>query len=153
MKISVIWPGRTRERNLARLEDDYLKRIRRFHAVERQVFKEAKGSDPRRKTIQEGEVFLGRIGHGDHVIAMSEDGQLMDSREFAMFLEKQMTYGTRNLAFLVGGENGFSKPVTERADTVLSLSRLTLTHEWARVLLLEQIYRAFTLIRNVPYQR
>ncbi len=153
MKISVLWPGRTRERNLAQLEDGYLKRVRRFHPVERVVFKSDKGADPHRKAMQEGEGFLSRIGPGDHVIVMSEDGRMMGSREFAAFLQKEMTYGSRNLAFLVGGENGFSEPVVERADTVLSLSRMTLTHEWARVLLLEQMYRAFTLIRNVPYQR
>jgi len=148
-----MWPGRTRDRNLAQLEDGYLKRVRRFHPVERLVFKEHKGADPYRKTMEEGEGFLSRIAPGDHVIALSEDGQLMGSRKFAIFLEKEMTYGSRNLAFLVGGENGFSDPVSKRADTVLSLSRMTLTHEWARVLLLEQMYRAFTLIRNVPYQR
>ncbi len=153
MKISAIWPGRTRERNLVQLEDGYLKRIRRFHPLERVVFKSDKGADPNRKTVQEGEGFLSRIGPGDHVIALSEDGQSMTSRQFAAFLEKEMTYGSRDLVFLVGGENGFSEPVVQRADTVLSLSRMTLTHEWARVLLLEQIYRAFTLIRNVPYQR
>jgi len=153
MNVRLLWPGRTRNNRLAELEDDYLSRSNRFHKVERVVLKGSRDRDENRKTTEEGERFLERISGRDRVVVMMETGKTMSSDVFARFIEHHMTYGNGDLVFLVGGENGFSDAVLARADDRVSLSPMTLTHEWARVLLLEQIYRAFTIIRNVRYQR
>ena len=153
MNINLLWPGKTRDKRLVGLEDEYLKRVGRFHKVERLVLKESRNADPLRKTMEEGERFLDRITGRDRVVVMTENGRHLDSRSFAGFVEQHMTYGSGDLLFLVGGENGFSESVLDRADEKISLSPMTFTHEWARVLLMEQLYRAFTIIRNVRYQR
>lgn len=135
------------------LEDDYLKRVNRFHRVERVVLAESRETDAKRRIAAEAAGFLNYLSTGDEPILLDEGGKGMTSREFAHFIEKKLTYGSRNPVFLVGGENGFGAEIRESHFDAVSLSPMTLTHEWARCLLLEQLYRAFTIIRNVRYQR
>ncbi|RLE17397.1 MAG: hypothetical protein DRJ08_01000 [Acidobacteria bacterium] len=153
MKISVVWPGKTRNRQLKELEEDYLKRVNRFNRVERVVLAESRESNARRRQTAEAVDFLNYLSTGDDPILMDEGGKRMTSREFAKFIEKKLTYGSLNPVFLVGGENGFGGVIREKGFESISLSPMTLTHEWARCLLLEQLYRAFTIIRNIRYQR
>ena len=153
MNIKAMWPGRTKDHRLCDLEDEYTKRCCRFHKVERVVLKESRSRDESRRLTEEGERFLSAVSGRDRIVVMTEHADGMTSKAFASFIERHMTYGTGDLIFLVGGENGFSQSVLDRADERVSLSPMTLTHEWARVLLMEQIYRAFTIIRNVRYQR
>ena len=153
MKVKVLWPGKTRNRNLKDLETDYLKRIARLNPIECVVFRESRESSGERKKALEADGFLARISTGDEVILLSEEGSQMTSRELAVFIDKRLTYSSRDIVFLVGGEDGFGEKILEKGYNCLSLSRMTLTHEWARVMLLEQIYRAFTIIRNIRYQR
>jgi 23S rRNA (pseudouridine1915-N3)-methyltransferase len=87
------------------------------------------------------------------VVLLDERGREMDSRALAGFLEKHMLAGTSQITFVIGGHAGVSERVKERADFMLALSRMTLTHEMARVLLIEQVYRAFTILRGLPYQK
>jgi 23S rRNA (pseudouridine1915-N3)-methyltransferase len=77
----------------------------------------------------------------------------LDTKNLAELIEKHRLSGTKEIAFVIGGPNGLSNAVRERADLVLALSRMTLTHELARVVLMEQIYRAFAIIHDLPYQR
>ncbi|NOY22564.1 MAG: 23S rRNA (pseudouridine(1915)-N(3))-methyltransferase RlmH [Acidobacteria bacterium] len=153
MKISVLWPGKTRNRHLKELEDDYLNRVNRFNRVERVVLTESRETNTERRAAAEAAGFLNYLSTGDDPILMDEGGKRMTSRELAKFIEKKLTYGSRNPVFLVGGENGFSRKIREKKFESISLSPMTLTHEWARCLLLEQLYRAFTIIRNIRYQR
>ncbi len=153
MKISTVWPGKTRNRCLRELEDDYLKRVNRFHRVERVVLAESRESNPKRRKMAEADAFLGYLSGRDCPILIDEGGKQMSSHEFAAFIERKLTYGGGNPVFLIGGENGFDGIIRKKGFETVSLSLMTLTHEWARCLLLEQLYRAFTIIRNVRYQR
>jgi len=153
MKISTVWPGKTRNRYLKSMEDDYLNRVNRFNRVERVVLTESRETNAVRRTAAETAGFLNHLSIGDDPILMDEGGKRMTSREFANFIEKKLTYGSRNPLFMVGGENGFGGEIRKKGFETISLSPMTLTHEWARCLLLEQLYRAFTIIRNIRYQR
>jgi len=153
MKISTIWPGKTRNRHLKDLEDDYLNRVNRFNRVERGALRESRETDAVRRTAAETIGFLNHLSTGDDPILVDEGGKRMTSREFANFIEKKLTYGSHDPLFMVGGENGFGTEIREKGFESISLSPMTLTHEWARCLLLEQLYRAFTIIRNIRYQR
>lgn len=153
MKISTVWPGKTRNPYLKSLEDDYLNRVNRFNRVERVVLTESRETNAVRRTAAETAGFLNHLSTGDDPILMDEGGKRMTSREFANFIEKKLTYGSRNPLFMVGGENGFGGEIRKKGFETISLSPMTLTHEWARCLLLEQLYRAFTIIRNIRYQR
>ena len=93
-----------------------------------------------------------RIGEG-YTVLLDSHGREWTSQEFGEWLGQRALHGTRELVFVVGGPEGFSSAFREEADLLLSLSRLTLTHDWARTLLLEQIYRGFTMLRGYPYPR
>ena len=94
---------------------------------------------------------MAKIAPGDYVVLMDERGREMTSREFASFIDKKASSLGRNLVFVIGGPYGFSERVYGRADMKMGLSKLTFTHEMARVLTAEQIYRAMTILRGEPY--
>jgi 23S rRNA (pseudouridine1915-N3)-methyltransferase len=142
--IRLIAVGRLKDRRLAALARDYQDRIRPLFPL---TVIELKDQTPPREARQ----FLTRLGPpGGHeeAIALDERGQAVDSPGLAELLGRR-----GSLAFLIGGADGLSGEVKDRADRVLRLSRLTLTHEWARVLLLEQIYRGLSILRGLPYHR
>jgi 23S rRNA (pseudouridine1915-N3)-methyltransferase len=94
-----------------------------------------------------------KIQAGDFVVALDSRGEEMTSRELSGFLQKRLLAGNKRMVFVIGGPEGLGNTVTDRADLVLSFSRFTLTHEMIRVLLLEQLYRAWTLLRGEKYHR
>ena len=100
---------------------------------------------------QEGEALLRQFGEGDYVVLLDEKGVQLRSVDFALWLQKRMNSGLRRLCFVIGGPYGFSPKVYERADGRLSLSAMTFSHQIVRALFAEQLYRAFTIIRNEPY--
>lgn len=134
---------------------DYLGRIGRFAAVEVKELRDRDdaGASAPRIIDREGEDILSRVGADPFLIALDERGRELDSIKLARLIEKQQLAGTRQITFVIGGPNGLSEAVRERAALVLALSKMTLTHELARVVLLEQIYRAFTIIHSLPYQK
>jgi 23S rRNA (pseudouridine1915-N3)-methyltransferase len=153
MKIRFLWPGKTQNKQLKILQDNYLAKINRFHQTEIVEFKEINSKQEKEKKEYEEKEFLKRLSTKDNVIMLTEKGKQFDSYKFSSFIEKSMIYDSRNITFLVGGEWGFSKEMEKQGFEQLSLSKLTFTHEFARVLLLEQVYRAFTIIKNIKYQR
>jgi 23S rRNA (pseudouridine1915-N3)-methyltransferase len=153
MKLRVIWTGRTRNPHLAALSEDYLGRIRRLLPLDLAQLREPRMSDDRRRASEEGKRIMGRIAPGDYVVALDEGGRARTSQEMAGILEVRMGSGRGDLVFVVGGPAGLSAELRERANLLLSLSKLTLSHDLARILLLEQIYRSLTIIRNLPYPR
>ena len=100
---------------------------------------------------QEGELLMRQFADGDYVVLLDEKGAEMRSVEFSMWLQKRMNSGVRRLCFVIGGPYGFSKTVYDRADESISLSRMTFSHQIIRAIFAEQLYRAFTIIRNEPY--
>ena len=155
MKLRFVWVGKTKSPPIRSLLDDYLGRLSKFAPVSVTVAREGLNSaaDPARAVQMEGQQLLARIREDSVVVVLDERGRQMSSRELADYLDKQMQSGVKQITFVVGGHAGVHVSVRERATLQMSLGRMTLTHEMARVLLTEQVYRAFTMIHNLPYQR
>ncbi|MGH9430600.1 MAG: 23S rRNA (pseudouridine(1915)-N(3))-methyltransferase RlmH [Terriglobia bacterium] len=154
MKIRVIWEGRTRDERFRALQSEYTERIAHFVPLKVEEGRE----DPRAKGAAKGKLtpFEERLSGKTRdclIVVLDPRGQEWTSEKFAAWLGQQALQGTKELAFVVGGAEGFSEPFRRRAGLLLSLSRMTLTHDWARTLLLEQIYRGFTILRGYPYPR
>ncbi len=142
--IRLIAVGRVKDPHLSHLTSEYLRRLRPLAPCE---VVELKDQDPER----EGREMVRRLGgeaSATYVVAMDEHGDDVTSADMARLLG---AHGS--VAFLVGGADGLGAAVRERADRVMRLSSLTLTHEWARALLVEQIYRGVTIMRGMPYHR
>ncbi len=154
MRIRVIWEGKTKNTHLRTLQADYRKRISHFCdlVIEEIPILSGSTSYPRKKLPAPERRLVEKLG-GASKILLDERGREWTSAEFAEWLGQQALHGTRELAFLVGGPEGFSAAFREQADVLLALSRMTLTRDWARTLLLEQLYRGFTILRGYPYPR
>ena len=154
MKLHFVWIGKTKDRPCAALIGEYLKRLARFASYEITELKDASGSADATRVIQiEGVKLLAAVERDDFVVLLDEAGQQMSSVEVAEFIQAKQQQGCKRVAFLIGGFAGVSEEVKKRAQLKLALSRMTLTHEFARVLLTEQLYRAYTLIAGVPYHK
>jgi 23S rRNA (pseudouridine1915-N3)-methyltransferase len=155
MKLRFVWIGKTRRAPVRQLVEEYLERVRRFAPVEVTELRDRNdiGGDARQIIEREGEDILSRLSDNAFVVVMDERGREMDSFELAKFIDKHRVSGTKQMTFIIGGHNGLSDAVRQRAGLVLALSQLTLTHELARVLLTEQVYRALTIIHDLPYQK
>lgn len=154
MRIRIIWEGRTKDAHLRALQEDYRNRITKFNDLVVEPTEPVRGAARGgSKTLSPGERRLLQKLQGSKKILLDERGRLWTSEEFARWLGQQAMYGTRELVFLVGGPDGFSAAFRKEADLLLALSRMTLTRDWARTLLLEQIYRGWTLLRGFPYPR
>jgi 23S rRNA (pseudouridine1915-N3)-methyltransferase len=129
--------------------------VRRFASVEFVELRDRNdvGQDARRIVEKEGEDLLQRTAGDPFVIVLDERGRHFDSMKFADMIERHRLAGTKQLTFVLGGHGGLSERVRGRGDLVLALSKMTLTHELARVLLVEQVYRAFAIIHDLPYQK
>jgi 23S rRNA (pseudouridine1915-N3)-methyltransferase len=153
MKIRVVWEGRTRDEHFRALQSDYAERISHFVPLTvEEVRSGGSKSAGRGKLTRREEWPAGKTGEGFTVL-LDPRGEQWTSETFAAWLERKALQGTKEIAFLVGGADGFSEADCRRAGLLLSLSKMTLTHDWARTLLLEQIYRAFTILRGYPYPR
>ncbi|MGH7948045.1 MAG: 23S rRNA (pseudouridine(1915)-N(3))-methyltransferase RlmH [Candidatus Binataceae bacterium] len=154
MRIRIIWEGRTKDVQFRALQSDYRERIAHFNDLTVQEVATARGhGDSDGKKLSAAERRLIEKLSGSTKILLDPRGREWTSEEFAEWLGQRAVRGTRELAFLVGGPEGFSAAFREQADLLLSLSRMTLTSDWARTLLLEQIYRGFTILRGYPYSR
>jgi 23S rRNA (pseudouridine1915-N3)-methyltransferase len=155
MRLRFVWIGKTRRGAVRELIQEYLDRAGRFAQVEVSELRDRDdvGADARKIIDKEGEDIISRTASDPFVVALDERGREMDSMQMAEFIEKHRMAGTKQVTFVIGGHNGLSDAVRKRANFVLALSRMTLTHELARVLLVEQVYRAFTIIHDLPYQK
>ena len=146
MRLRIVCLGKTRSREIRALIEDYRSRIARFTSIELVEWKATDG----------GPWVLAEARGKDKaapVVLLDPAGKEFTSEEFARWLARQMNTGRRTLVFLLGGAEGFEEETRRRADVLLSLSKMTLPHELARVVLLEQLYRAFALLREHPYPR
>ncbi len=153
MYLEFLWVGKTKNPHLAALEQDYLRRLQRFASAQIRALRAISERDPRRLCERESAALMGALRPGFRIVLLDERGKMLSSQELAGWLRAQQHAGAPGLCFLVGGPQGVSESVRERADERWSLSRLTLPHELARVILLEQIYRAFAIIFGLPYPR
>jgi 23S rRNA (pseudouridine1915-N3)-methyltransferase len=156
MKISLVWPASSSEKDFAEAIDRYLKRIRHFYPIEVVEVPAERGrqtqSDATTMRSQSSRLLAAIPARGT-VVVLDERGQVLDSLKFARWLERLTIDSPHGIHFVVGGDVGFDDSVRNRADKVLSLSAMTLPHQVARVVLLEQIYRACTLMRNIRYHK
>lgn len=153
MRIRFIWVGKTRNEHLRALVQDYLERLGRFVRYEITELRESGARATREGIEDEGKRIIGALSSDAFVILLDGGGREWSSLELASQIENWQQRGKKEIAFVIGGHNGVSEKVRERADVRWSLSRLTWTHEMARVLLLEQLYRGYTIIHGLPYQK
>ena len=154
MRITVHCVGRTREAFLQEGIRKYLRYLMPYTPVELREVREEKIEDLKdapRVRQREAERIFRSLSPDAYLIALDERGTEFTSHEFAVFLNASMEKGVREMAFVIGGAMGLDESVTGRARTTLAISRWTLTHEMARVVLLEQLYRAFTIIKGKTY--
>ena len=155
MKIKLLTIGKTLTPFLREGEREYVGRVNRYAAMEQVTvpdIRSARSLTREQQKEQEGQQILAHVRPGDTLVLLDEHGQEFSSREFAAFVEKRLASGaTRGLVFAVGGPYGFSQGVYGRADFKISLSRMTFSHEMVRMFFLEQLYRAFTILRGEPY--
>lgn len=154
MKIVLIVVGKTATPYINSAVEEYVKRVNRYVPMEFTVIPDLKPSKGMTEAVQkqrEGQAILGSLQGGDHVCLLDERGRQLTSREFAGEIDRRMVQGLKRLVFVVGGPYGFSPEVYDRADSKLSLSRMTFTHEMVRLFFTEQVYRAMTILRGEPY--
>jgi 23S rRNA (pseudouridine1915-N3)-methyltransferase len=152
MRIRLICEGRTKDAHLRALQADYRKRLSYFSPVVVEELEPLRRRGGIKKLTPEERKLLEKL-KGAVKVVLDPRGQEWSSEELAAWIGRRALSGTRELAFLVGGADGFSAALRDQADVLLSLSRLTLTHDWARTLLLEQLYRGFATLRGYPYPR
>ncbi len=154
MKFSILCMGKTKERFIQDGIAKYLRYLRPYADVELRELKEEKVYDLKDAPAirkKEAERIFKAVLSGAYMIALDERGQEFTSHGFAEFLNITMESGVRELSFVLGGAMGLDEAVTEKAKKTVALSRWTLTHEMARLVLLEQLYRAFTIVKGKTY--
>ena len=152
MKLVFLMVGKTNEKYFNDAILEYEKRIKRFIPFEIITIPDSKGiksADVLKET--EGELILKQVKSDDFLILLDEKGKSFSSIKFASYVEKLLSRSDKRIIFAIGGAYGFSKGVYERADDKISLSEMTFSHQLVRVVFTEQLYRAFTIIDNLPY--
>ena len=152
MRLRIIWTGKTRDARLRALIEDYAERLSHFVRCEVTELKEL-GRTDKTGIDKETKRISDALRPGSLTILLDPEGAEWTSQDLAAQLKNWEGNGVKEVAFVVGGPNGLAPELVARADKRWSLSRLTLTHEMARVLLLEQLYRAFTIVHGLPYQK
>jgi 23S rRNA (pseudouridine1915-N3)-methyltransferase len=150
MKIKVLWVGKSRDPWVRDAIEEYAGRIRRYCPLELVDIRDEKGAAAEEMRSRECERLEKQIPPGAALILLDERGEQMDSPGLAAFVGKQRDCGTGELIFVIGGAYGFSEEFRRRGR-LLALSKMTFTHQMVRAFLLEQIYRAFTILNGEPY--
>lgn len=154
MQIKLLAVGKTDSAAIAELTEIYTKRLTRYIRFEIQIIpdlkKRAKLSFEQQKK-QEGDLILNQLSPSDFVVLLDEAGKQFTSMAFANYLQQRMNSGIKNLVFIIGGPYGVSEEVYQRANSKLSLSKMTFSHQMVRLFFAEQLYRAFSILNNEPY--
>ncbi|MFB0564667.1 MAG: 23S rRNA (pseudouridine(1915)-N(3))-methyltransferase RlmH [Candidatus Aminicenantaceae bacterium] len=153
MKLKILWPGKTKDTEIRKLQEFYLERINHMEYCEIIQTKEARGINEKfADRIKEIEAkSLEKHLKDDYIICLFDGGKEMSSFEFSRFLKDIASSPVRGITFVVGGFLGLSERILKKADFLLSFSRMTFSHELSRIIMLEQIYRALALQRGKQY--
>ena len=154
MKITFLWVGKTTDAWLQEGIDVYTNRLKHYVPFSIDIIPVPKNipkQDIAKQKEIEGEAILSRITPSDDIVLLDERGTTYSSEGLAGFFQKKMSASVKNLIFVIGGPFGFSEKVYQRANGQLSLSKLTFSHQMIRLLLCEQVYRAFTIIKGESY--
>ncbi|QHE54122.1 23S rRNA (pseudouridine(1915)-N(3))-methyltransferase RlmH [Pontibacillus sp. HMF3514] len=159
MKISIISVGKLKEKYLKQGIQEYIKRLGPYASIDIQEVPDEKApenlSEAQMLEVKqkEGERILSKISQDTYVITLEIEGKMITSEKLAEQLDQLATYGKSKVAFVIGGSLGLSEEVLKRSDFALSFSKLTFPHQLMRLVLLEQVYRAFRIMRNEPYHK
>ena len=155
MNINIVCVGRLKEKYWTDAVNEYVKRLGRYAKIKIIELNDENLSDAQKIQVmeKEGARILKSIPYGSFVVALEIDGKNLSSEELSEFIKNKMVNGVSDMTFVIGGSLGLSKEVTDRAEYHLSFSRMTFPHQMARVMLLEQIYRAERIICNEPYHK
>ena len=154
MTIKLLAIGKTDSKELQKLIEEYQKRLGFYIKFEFEIIPDLKNSKNLTQDQQkqkEGELILGKLNSTDVLILLDENGKQMDSVSFSEYLQKYMNSGIKQLVFVIGGPYGFSEEIYNKSQGKLSLSKMTFSHQMVRLFVVEQLYRAFTILRNEPY--
>ncbi len=155
MKLKVLWPGKTRNRDFKGLQDAYLEKINKLDKCKLIETKEARGLTEceQNKILKIEAIGLEKHIKDDYIICLADRGKKMDSEEFAHFLEMKESNCPQGITFIVGGFLGLADRILKRANFLLSLSKMTFSHELTRIVLLEQIYRSLSIKHGRRYAK
>ena len=153
MKVTLLWVGKTKSQSLFSLLEDYKRRVRHFCDLSVVEIKPSEDIDSLQIVVKESERLLGKVQPADYVIILDTSGKSLTTEEFTNLILERREHSLKNLVFVIGGHCGLSVEMKSRANLLLSLSKMTLNHELTRVILMEQIYRAFCLIHHIPYHK
>lgn len=154
MKIKLLAIGKTDDKNLTALIQTYQNRLKHYIKFEFEIIpdlKNAKNLSESQQKEKEGELLLKKLHATDQVLLLDDKGKDFTSIEFSKFLQKKMNSGIKTLVFIIGGPYGFSDAIYKKAQGKVSFSKMTFSHQMIRVFVVEQLYRAFTILKNEPY--
>lgn len=154
MKVKLLLTGKTNSDYLKSGIDDYIKRLKHYLPFEILVIPELKNNKKMSEDQQkkkEGDLILTQINTSDFVVLLDENGKDFSSIAFSDFLRKKMVSGLKSMIFVVGGPYGFSEEVYKRTNMKISLSKMTFSHQMVRLIFVEQLYRAMTILKGEPY--
>lgn len=154
MNIKLIAVGKTDNKALQSLIDDYTKRLSFYIRFDVEIIpdiKNVKNLSESQQKEKEGELILSKITATDQLVLLDENGKSFSSVAFSAELQKKMNAGIKTLVFVIGGPYGFSDAVYQKSSGKISLSQMTFSHQMVRLFFIEQLYRGFTILRNEPY--
>ena len=154
MTIKLIVVGKTDNKAILSLIEEYSKRLNFYIKFELEIIPDLKNTKSLSDVLQkekEGELILKNVISSDDLILLDERGKSYSSMEFSEYLQKKMNAGLKQLIFVIGGPYGFSDEVYAKANGKLSISKMTFSHQMIRPFFIEQLYRGFTILRNEPY--
>ncbi len=153
MYIKLLAIGKTDDAYLKTGIEKYLSRLKHYISFEMEIIADLKAKQQTHELQKwkEGEQILSKTDKTDFLILLDEKGDVHSSEQFAELINQKMIRGLKNLVFVIGGAFGFSEEVYKRANAKISLSRMTFSHQMVRLIFVEQLYRAFTILKNEPY--
>ncbi|WP_286761056.1 23S rRNA (pseudouridine(1915)-N(3))-methyltransferase RlmH [Salegentibacter sp. UBA1130] len=154
MTIKLLCIGKTDNRELKQLIEVYKKRLQFYNKFEIEIIpdlKKTKNLDENQQKEKEGELILAKVQNSDYLVLLDENGKEFSSEKFSVYIQKRLNSGLKQLIFVIGGPYGFSEAVYQRANSKVALSQMTFSHQMVRLFFTEQLYRAFTILKNEPY--
>ncbi len=159
MRVTLICVGKLKETYLKDATEEYLKRISKYSSVEvievadEKLKADSNNALDEQVKLREAERILKFIDEKDYLVALAIEGKMLSSIDFSFFIQNNMAHGVSNIKFVIGGSLGLHASVVKRANYSLSFSKMTFPHQLMRVILLEQVYRAFRIAGNEPYHK
>ena len=154
MTIKLLSIGKTDDASLKKLIDTYVNRLGFYNKFEQEIIpdlKKTKNINTNQQKQMEGKLILEKVNTSDFMVLLDENGKQFSSEGFSEYIQKRLNSGMKQLIFVIGGPYGFSEEVYERANGKVSLSKMTFSHQMVRLFFVEQLYRAFTILKNEPY--